>query len=112
MEILHQILNVIVDVAIWLFELMGIIVIIISGIQGMIQYFRHDQFFRLKLARGMATALEFKIGSEILRTVVVRDLSEILTVAGIIILRGALAFLIQWEIKLEENGTSNFEKIK
>ena len=51
--------------------------------------------------------LEFKMGSEILRTVVVREWKEILTVAGIIGLRAALTFLIHWEIKeevREENG--------
>lgn len=46
--------------------------------------------------------LEFKLGSEILRTVIVRDWHEIGTVAGIIALRAALTFLIHWEIKEEE----------
>jgi uncharacterized membrane protein len=46
--------------------------------------------------------LEFKIGSEILRTVIVREWSEIAIVAGIIALRAALTFLIHWEIKEEE----------
>ena len=48
--------------------------------------------------------LEFKLGSEILRTVVVREWTEIGTVAGIIALRAALTFLIHWEIKEEEKG--------
>ena len=46
--------------------------------------------------------LEFKLGSEILRTVVVRDLSEIAIVGAIILLRAALTFLIHWENKNEE----------
>ena len=46
--------------------------------------------------------LEFKMGSEILRTVVVREWKEIGLVAGIIALRAALTFLIHWEIKQEE----------
>ena len=46
--------------------------------------------------------LEFKLGSEILRTVIVREWTEIATVGGIIILRAALTFLIHWEIKEEE----------
>ena len=46
--------------------------------------------------------LEFKLGSEILRTVVVRDWKEIGIVGGIIALRAALTFLIHWEIKEEE----------
>lgn len=46
--------------------------------------------------------LKFKMGSKILRTVIVRDWHEIGTVAGIIALRAALTFLIHWEIKEEE----------
>ncbi|MFR3997661.1 MAG: DUF1622 domain-containing protein [Atopobiaceae bacterium] len=46
--------------------------------------------------------LKFKMGSEILRTVIVRDWHEIGTVAGIIALRAALTFLIHWEFKEEE----------
>lgn len=46
--------------------------------------------------------LEFKLGSEILRTVIVRTMDEILIVAGIIVLRAVLTFLLHWEIKNEE----------
>ena len=52
----------------------------------------------------MALGLEFKLGSEILRTVVVRELSEVALVAAIIVLRAALTFLIHWEIKVEKEG--------
>ena len=65
-------------------------------------YIRHDPMVRLKLAQGMALCLEFKLGSEILRTVVVRDLKEIAIVGAIIALRAALTFLIHWEIKNEK----------
>lgn len=104
MDFLHEIVYNIADVAIILFELMGVIVLIISGIKGIVNYFRRSPFTRLNLAKGMAMGLEFKLGSEILRTVVVREMSEILLVAGIIILRAALTFLIEWEIKTEESN--------
>ncbi len=65
-------------------------------------YVRKNPQIRLNLAIGMALGLEFKLGSEILRTVVVRDLAEIATVAAIIVLRAALTFLIHWEIKEEK----------
>ena len=54
------------------------------------------------LARGLAAGLEFKMGSEILRTVIVQNFSEIGMVAGIILLRAVLAFLIHWEIRNEQ----------
>ena len=54
---------------------------------------------KLTLAKGLAMGLKFKMGSKILRTVIVRDWHEIGTVTGIIALRAALTFLIHWEFK-------------
>ncbi len=102
MEQFHSILNLIVDWAILFFELMGVIVILVSGVQGIVGYITRNPLTRLNLAKGMAMGLEFKLGSEILRTVVVREFKEIFTVAGIILLRAALTFLIHWEIRNEE----------
>ena len=99
MEWMHNTLMVIGNAAIILFELIGVLVLVVTGIQGVIHYIKRDPLTRLKLAEGMAMGLEFKLGSEILRTVVVRDLSEILIVGAIILLRAALTFLIHWEIK-------------
>jgi uncharacterized membrane protein len=102
MEYMEDLLVNLVNVAILLFEFMGVFVLIITGLRGIIDYFRKYPLTRLNLAKGMAMGLEFKLGSEILRTVIVRDYKEILTVAGIILLRAALTFLIHWEIKNEE----------
>lgn len=107
MEWLHSILNTVVDWAILLFESMGVVVIVVSGIQGIVEYVTGNPLTRLNLAKGMAMGLEFKLGSEILRTVVVREFSEIFTVAGIILLRAALTFLIRWEIRNEEAARSH-----
>lgn len=102
MHYLHDILALIADFAIILFEFVGVSVIIVTGVKGTIQYIKKDPKTGLNLAKGMAMGLEFKLGSEILRTVIVREWSEILLVAGIILLRAALTFLIQWEISREE----------
>jgi uncharacterized membrane protein len=109
MDWLHSVLNMIVDWAILLFELMGVLVIVVSGAQGIWGYVTRNPLTRLNLAKGMAMGLEFKLGSEILRTVVVREFTEIFTVAGIILLRAALTFLIHWEIRNEEAAHSGEE---
>ena len=106
MELLEEILLHIVEVAILLFEFLGVGVLISSGIRGIIQYIKRETLTRLNLAKGMAMCLEFKLGSEILRTVVVREFKEIALVACIIALRAALTLLIHWEIKNEEKHTS------
>ena len=76
--------------------------IIFSGITGFIKYVRQSPDTRIYLAKGFAMGLEFKLSSEILRTVVVRQWQEIGIVAGIIVLRAALTLLIHWEIHNEE----------
>lgn len=104
MEVLEHCLNQLVEISILIFEYIGVIIIVVSGIRGCYNYVRRSPETKLVLAKGLAMGLEFKMGSEILRTVVVREWSEIATVAGIIILRAALTFLIHWEIKQEESG--------
>lgn len=103
-HLLETILLHVVDITILLFEFMGVIVIILSGLRGIRDYVKHNPAIRLNLAQGMALGLEFKLGSEILRTVVVRQLEEVVIVGAIIALRAALTFLIHWEIKVEQES--------
>ncbi len=83
-------------------ELIGVVIIMLSAVRAVYHYFKRTPGMRLRFAEGMALALEFKLGGEILRTVVVRDWNEIAMVGAIIALRGFLTFLIHWEIKGEE----------
>lgn len=101
LAIFEEILTEIVNASILVLELMGICVIVVAGIQGFYNYVRRVPDMKLTLAKGLAVGLEFKMGSEILRTVIVREWKEIIVVAGIIGLRAALNFLIHWEIHEE-----------
>lgn len=101
---LEWILENIASIAILLFEFIGVGIIIWSGLKGIMKWLRHSGDTRIYLAKGLAMGLEFKMGSEILRTVIVREWKEIGIVAGIIALRAALTFLIHWEIKEEEKA--------
>ena len=98
---LESFLEACVGIAIHGFELVGVFIIIAAGVNGLINFISRDKTVRLQLAQGMALGLEFKLGSEILRTVIVRELSELALVAAIIAVRAALTFLIHWEIKNE-----------
>ena len=98
---LHDVMQIVIEVAILIFEFIGVGVIIYSGLKGFFYFIKKRPDMKLTLAQGLAIGLEFKLGSEILKTVIVRDWQEIVTVAGIIALRAALTFLIHWEIKQE-----------
>ena len=116
-EMMHETLAGLVNLFVILLEFMGLIVIAYTGRKAFIEWIKHDRQTRLHLAEGLAMALEFKLGGEILRTVVVRDMAEIMQVGAIILLRAALTFLIHWEIKneaaeieKEHSKTKNAEK--
>ena len=87
----------IVEVCTSLLEFFGIVV------RSFVRWARRDRKnIRLDLAQGIALALEFKMGGEVLRTVVVREWSELGILGAIIVLRAMLTFLIHWEIKNEK----------
>lgn len=104
-HLLHNIetyLAYIVELGTVLLELFGVFVLVATAIKSFYRWFRKDVGLRLYLAQGIAISLEFKMGSEVLRTVIVRDWSELGILGAVIVLRGLLTFLIHWEIKHEE----------
>ena len=102
LDVLQTVLEYIVESGILIFEYIGVGIIIWTSLVSLTKYVRRKPDTRIYLAKGLAMGLEFKLGSEILRTVIVREWKEIAIVAGIIALRATLTFLIHWEIKQEE----------
>ena len=112
MEYLEGLLSLVANAAILIFEFIGVGIIIYAGLTGFLRFVRRAPDTKIYLAKGLAMGLEFKLGSEILRTVIVRDLNEIFIVAGIIVLRAILTILIHWEIKNEQKEQDlNKEKV-
>lgn len=101
-EFVESIFVIIIQYCILLVELIGVCVLLWAIIRAMIGIFKKQERLRLDLAEGIALSLEFKMGSELLRTVVVREWNELLILGSVILLRAALTFLIQWEIKTEK----------
>ena len=101
LNILEDNFTVLVEYLILFVEFVGVMVVIGAIIKGIIDAIKKDEHMRLNLVEGIALAMSFKIGGELLRTVVVRDWDEILLLAAVILLRAALTFYIQWEIRLE-----------
>lgn len=110
LEFLGSVLEDLVHYSIFIFEFIGTVIILFAGLRGFIELVIGKSSTKLRLAKGLAMGLEFKLGSEILRTVVVRDLNEIAIVGAIILIRAALILLIHWEIKREEISELNLSK--
>lgn len=102
LENAELLLMYVVEICTILLELFGIIVLVYTAVKCFFRWIRHDTNLRLDLAQGIALSLEFKMGSEVLRTVVVRDWEELGILCAVILLRGLLTFLIHWEIRNEK----------
>ena len=91
--------EMVVEWAILLCELIGVAVVVITMIKGVILWVKKDSHVKLMIAEGIALALTFKMGGELLRSVVVREWSELLILGAIIVLRALMAALIHFEIR-------------
>ena len=101
---LEQLVEVVLEFLIPLCEMMGILVIAVSTCTAFWQYFRGlltrtPGDVKSQLASGLALSLEFKMAAEILKTVLVRDMTELMVLGAVIILRALLSFLIHFEMK-------------
>ena len=105
MELMELALYDIVQIATVALELFGIAVLVFTAVKCFIRW-----LIRLELAQGIALALEFKMGGEVLRTVVVREWSELGILGAIIVLRAMLTFLIHWEIGNEKKEARELQE--
>ena len=107
MNILHEFIEIILPFLISFLEIIGIFVVLWSGLHGFWDYFqttflKKQLDVQTNLARGLALGLEFKMAAEILRTVLVQSLDELYMLGAVILIRALLSLLIHWEIKPHE----------
>ena len=102
-------LHVLAELTVHTLEIVGICIVIFGAVKVLRQYIKRiknkevePQNAVIALGRSLALALEFKMGAEIVNTVIVRELKELLILGIIIVLRAILAVLIHWEITTEE----------
>ena len=114
---LEHLIELILPYIISVCEIIGILVVTVSALQAFYQYLkqiitRRSTNFKFQLAQGLASGLEFKMAAEILKTVLVRSLDELIILGAVILLRAAMTFLIQWEIRLEKKSEQESGKEK
>lgn len=106
---LESLIELILPPIVSLCELMGIFVVAVTALKAFALYCRglvtrRPCNIKFDLANGLATSLEFKMAAEILKTVLVRDLNELLVLGAVILLRALLSLLIHVEMRGETHG--------
>ena len=105
----EHILHNVAEFTVHTLELIGILIIIVGSVRAIVQVLssikkKSSNNVVITLGRALAVALEFKMGAEIVNTVIVRDLKELCILGVVIALRAVLALLIHWEIKNEKHS--------
>lgn len=88
-------------------ELIGIFIIIIGSFRAIVKLFgclikKQPLHIVIDLGKALALALEFKMGAEIIKTVIIHNLEELAILGVVIVIRALLSFIIHWEIRSEE----------
>jgi len=113
---LQHILNMFLSFIIHILELMGVLIICFGAVRAFITYFKL-QFksktnrrltdaqgasnVKIMLGKSLELGLEYKMGAEIIKTLLIRDLSEIWILGAVIILRAMLSVLLHFEMRSE-----------
>ena len=105
----EHILHNIAEVSALTLEFIGVIIIVIGSVKALVHLgnslVKHRAInIVIELGKTLALALEFKMGAEIIKTVIVHDLKELAVLGIVILIRALLAFLIHWEMKAEKQA--------
>lgn len=112
---IHHIIELVLPYIISTLEIMGIFVVICTAIHEFWEYIQNTFMnthldIQTNLAEGLATALEFKLAAEILKTVIIQSMEELYILGAVILLRGLMSILIHFEIKGAIGGKNTKKK--
>ena len=104
MHVFHDIIQTIIPIIVFILEVMGVLIVFWTCIKSFWEYIQNTFMKRhlaiqTHLAKGLATGLEFKLGAEILKTLIVHDLDELLVLGAVFALRALMSILIHFELK-------------
>jgi len=114
---LHDLIESIVPNIIYLLEILGVFIITFTSIKCFIRYAMKgfdlsDDVVKIELARALSLGLTFLLGGEILATLFAKDLKHLYVIAGIVVIRVALTYVLHWEITSDMDHCNSFSTLK
>ncbi|WP_294133252.1 DUF1622 domain-containing protein [uncultured Clostridium sp.] len=109
---LEHIFDILLPILIHIFELMGVIVLTVGAFTAFYHYVKskfgkEGYSLKYQFANSMITALEFKLAAEILKTVLVKSLDELIILGALFLIRALMTFVLEREIKDSEKHHKN-----
>lgn len=109
---MEELFNKYLPILIHLFELMGILILTLGVFTAFYHYiqkkfFKKDINIKYEFADVMITTLDFKLAAEILKTVTIKSMDELVILASVFIIRIIMTFVLEKEMKIEESKKNN-----
>lgn len=103
-DFIYSVILAVSPVVINTLELLGILIIVYGSIKALIRLFRvgfslSDPTAKIMLGETFAIALEFKLGAEIIKTVIVHSVEELIVLGVVVFLRIIMTYVIHWEVE-------------
>lgn len=105
---MEELFNKYLPILIHLFELMGILILTLGVFTAFYHYiqkrfFKKDINIKYEFADVMITTLDFKLAAEILKTVTIKSMDELIILASVFIIRIIMTFTLEKEMEIEES---------
>lgn len=105
---MEELFNKYLPILIHLFELMGILILTLGVFTAFYHYiqkrfFKKDINIKYEFADVMITTLDFKLAAEILKTVTIKSIDEVIILASVFIIRIIMTFVLEKEMQIEES---------
>ena len=97
-EAFKEVVSHVAEISVNFMELLSICIIVFTTFVAFFKLLRHEKSARVYLLHGQSMGLTFKLGSDILRTITVRNMDEIMQIAMLILIKAAMTWLIHWEL--------------
>ena len=115
---MKEFITILIEYVATFIELCGVFIIIVTVLKELYNIiFKYK--FQMKdterdttVNQGLASALEILLGAEILKTVIYRDMMQLVEVGALILIRVFITILIHWELdhKIKEQEVQSFDE--
>ena len=103
-ELLRAGLVYIVEIASTLLELFGVAILLFTGVKAFLGWMHKEEESGLNLAESIAMALEFLLAAEVMHTVLADEVSDLIILGALVVLRAVMTVEIHWELKEEKKN--------
>lgn len=96
---IHLLVSNLCEISISVLEFLSIGIILFTTFYSLIQLFKEGgTYARVYLLHGQSVGLTFKLGAEILKTVIASNMDEIWQIVMLVIIKAMMILLIDWEL--------------